>query len=145
VNYCHIKANYTPVGENVPPVNYFTPDAAHPAKPTDPCNANNSESKYGSTGLDNDGNSLYDLADPACAPAATPTPTVLPTPTATPKPCAGDCNGDGQVTIDEILTLVSIALGNTNVDCPNGDLNHDEQVTVDEILAAVNAALTGCA
>jgi hypothetical protein len=60
-------------------------------------------------------------------------------------PCAGDCNGDGQVTVDEILTMVNIALGNTPVTaCEAGDANHDGQITVDEILAAVNNALNGC-
>jgi hypothetical protein len=59
--------------------------------------------------------------------------------------CAGDCNNDGQVTVDEIITLVNVALGNTPVaDCQAGDTNHDSQVTVDEILTAVNSALSGC-
>jgi hypothetical protein len=49
------------------------------------------------------------------------------------------------VTVDEILTMVNIALGNTPVtDCLAGDRNGDEMITVDEILAAVNNALTGC-
>ena len=49
----------------------------------------------------------------------TPTPTATATPThsgAAPTPvsgpCIGDCNSDGQVTVDEILTMVNIALGN---------------------------------
>ena len=62
-----------------------------------------------------------------------------------PVACAGDCSGDGQVTVDEILTLVNIALGNTPVTtCEAGDANHDGQITVDEILTAVNNALNGC-
>jgi hypothetical protein len=159
---CHADADpasYTPVGENIKPANYFTPDAAHPDKPTDPCNANGSESKFGPTGLDNDGNGIYDLADPACAPVVTPTSTATPTvalvPTATatppptamstPRPCVGDCSGNSQVTVDEILTMVNIALGNTPVTtCEAGDANHDGQITVDEILTAVNNALNGC-
>lgn len=87
---CHSDANpanYTPVAENVAPVNYFAPDAVHPNKPTDPCDANGSESVYGSAGLDNDGNLAYDLADSACAIAATPTPTATSTATP-PKPTA---------------------------------------------------------
>jgi hypothetical protein len=159
---CHADADpasYTPVGESVPPANYFTPDAAHPNKPTDPCNANGSESKFGPTGLDNDGNGIYDLADPACAPAVTPTSTATPTftlattatatppptATATPGSCVGDCGGDDQVTVDELLTMVNIALGNAGVGtCEAGDANHDSQITVDEILTAVNNALNGC-
>jgi hypothetical protein len=130
---CHTDANpanYVPVGENVAPSNYFTPDAAHPNKPTDPCNANGSESQFGPVGLDNDGNGLYDLDDPACQAAAV---------------CVGDCDEKGQVTVDEILTMVNIALGNTDLSsCSAGDANGDHQITVDEILTAVNNALNGC-
>jgi len=73
-----------------------------------------------------------------------PTPTSTPPPTATPA-CAGDCNGDGSVTIDDILGMVNIALGNRPLsDCPAGDSDHDGWITVDEILAAVNSALNGC-
>lgn len=62
-----------------------------------------------------------------------------------PGPCVGDCNADGQVTVDELLTMVNIALGNSNVSsCLAGDANHDEQITIDEILTAVNHALNGC-
>jgi hypothetical protein len=64
---------------------------------------------------------------------------------AVPSPCTGDCDGDGQVTVDEILVLVNTALGNFGVDaCLAGDADHDGQVTVDEILAAVSNALEGC-
>jgi len=60
--------------------------------------------------------------------------------------CVGDCNGNGQVTVDEILTLVNIALGKAQLsDCGAGDANNDGQITVDEILTAVNNALNGCA
>jgi hypothetical protein len=49
------------------------------------------------------------------------------------------------VTVDEILTMVNIALGNTSVTaCDAGDANQDDQITVDEILTAVNNALDGC-
>jgi hypothetical protein len=68
---CHsdaTPANYTPVGENVPPPYYFLPDPAHPSKPDDPCNANGSESAIAPPlGLDNDGDLLYDGGDPDCA------------------------------------------------------------------------------
>jgi len=59
--------------------------------------------------------------------------------------CVGDCNDDGTVTVDEILTMVNIALGNAPVTtCEAGDANHDGQITVDEILTAVNDTLNGC-
>jgi hypothetical protein len=58
--------------------------------------------------------------------------------------CNGDCNGDGQVTVDEVLTLVNIAVGGTPLNaCGDGDINGDGQITVDEILTAVNNALMG--
>ena len=60
-------------------------------------------------------------------------------------PCEGDCNVSGGVTIDELLTMVNIALGNVAVQaCTPGDANGDGRITVDEILAAVNKALNGC-
>jgi hypothetical protein len=79
--------------------------------------------------------------------SATPTNPLPPsaTATATPKPCAGDCNNDGQVTVDELLTMVNTALGNANVStCLTGDANHDNQITIDEILTAVDNGLNGC-
>jgi hypothetical protein len=69
---CHADANpanYTPVGENVLPPYYFTPDPEFPNKPTDPCNAHGEEDYAGSReGLDNDGDGLYDNRDPDCRP-----------------------------------------------------------------------------
>jgi pimeloyl-ACP methyl ester carboxylesterase len=98
-------------------------------------------------------------------PTATPSPTVEPTaqPTPTPPatvahtpartrtptipstPCPGDCGGDGQVTIDELVTMVNIALGSRPVaDCSAGDTSGDGEITIDEIIQAVNRALSGC-
>ncbi|MFI5398464.1 MAG: matrixin family metalloprotease [Candidatus Binatia bacterium] len=60
-------------------------------------------------------------------------------------PCTGDCNEDGVVTVDELLTMVNIALGNATIaQCQAGDANGDGHITVDEILTAVNNALNGC-
>jgi hypothetical protein len=59
--------------------------------------------------------------------------------------CVGDCNNSNDVTVDELLTMVNIALGNADVStCLNGDANHDSMITIDEILTAVNNALNGC-
>jgi hypothetical protein len=78
----------------------------------------------------------------------TPTPEATPTPSATATPsllCPGDCGGDAEVTVDEILRGLNIALGAASVDsCLAADGNRDGVVTVDEIVAAVNAALAGC-
>jgi len=59
--------------------------------------------------------------------------------------CTGDCNADGNVTVDEIITGVNIALGTTAISvCLAFDASADGQVTVDEILTGVNNALVGC-
>jgi hypothetical protein len=59
--------------------------------------------------------------------------------------CVGDCLGDGEVTIDDLLRMVNIALGTAAIEeCPAGDANGDGMITIDEILIAVNNALNGC-
>jgi hypothetical protein len=59
--------------------------------------------------------------------------------------CPGDCNGDMQVTVDELITLVNIALGTASVDqCRSGDLDFGAEITVDELVTAVRRALEGC-
>lgn len=80
---------------------------------------------------------------------ATSTPTITPTatvtPTATMAPCPGDCNGDGFVTVDELVTGLEVALGQQPSDaCPPLDKDGDGTVTIDELVDAVNAALGGC-
>lgn len=60
--------------------------------------------------------------------------------------CVGDCGSDGEVTVDEIITMVNIALGAAQPSaCTAGDSSGDGEVTVDEIVGAVNKALGGCA
>ncbi len=62
-----------------------------------------------------------------------------------PRPCIGDCNGDGEVTVDELLIGVNIALENQPISrCPAFDANVDEAITIDELLVGVNHALNGC-
>ena len=64
---------------------------------------------------------------------------------AVPPVCVGDCDSGGAVTVDELITGVNIALGNSSVStCDIGDVNHDGQITVDEIITAVSLALGGC-
>jgi YVTN family beta-propeller protein len=59
--------------------------------------------------------------------------------------CTADCNQDGEVTVDEILTGVNIALGSAPFDvCLTLDVDGDRQATVDELLKGVNSALNGC-
>ncbi len=60
--------------------------------------------------------------------------------------CAGDCNGDTAVTIDELLRMVNIGLGDAPfTECTFGDADNDGQITIADIVAAVNSALSGCA
>lgn len=59
--------------------------------------------------------------------------------------CVGDCAQDGAVTIDDLVTMVIVALGGAPVfDCEAGDADGDGQITVNELIAAVNASLAGC-
>jgi hypothetical protein len=78
---------------------------------------------------------------PATPGVGTPTPT----PTQASARCAGDCGGDGTVTVNELIVGVNIALGNAALAaCPVFDRNGDDLVAVNELIAAVNAALQGC-
>ena len=48
--------------------------------------------------------------------------------------CGGDCNGDGAVTIDELVGGVNIALGRERVDqCPRIDGNSDGVLEISEL------------
>ena len=58
--------------------------------------------------------------------------------------CHGDCDGSGDVTVNEIISLVNIALGNAKLsDCTNGILSGAD-VDVVLIIQAVNNALDRC-
>jgi hypothetical protein len=70
---CHSDANptnYTPVAENVSPNYYATPGTGHniPLNPCIPLPTGAGGENYAGTtaGLDNDGNGIYDTADPNC-------------------------------------------------------------------------------
>lgn len=81
-------------------------------------------------GAETVGSASYRVSDFECAPAMI---------------CVGDCNEDGQVTVDELVRGVGIALGTQLVSaCPVFDRNGDQAVTVDELVAAVARALEGC-
>jgi len=59
--------------------------------------------------------------------------------------CLGDCAGDGQVDIADLVSATGIALGALALPaCPNADDDRDGSVFVDEILRAVRNALDGC-
>jgi hypothetical protein len=58
--------------------------------------------------------------------------------------CVGDCNGDGEVSIDELILAVNIALGAAPLsECPNLD-DGQGMVGVDRLITAVNGALCNC-
>jgi hypothetical protein len=77
------------------------------------------------------------------------TPTNSPVPsstqTATQVPsCVGDCNGGGDVTVNELITLVNIALGNADAStCPHG-ISTGLNVDISLIVRAVNNAQNRC-
>jgi hypothetical protein len=56
--------------------------------------------------------------------------------------CVGDCNQSGEVTVDELITVVNVALGSASLSaCPVGDADGSGTI---EIIAAVNNGLNGC-
>lgn len=78
-----------------------------------------------------------------------PPPTLNPphTPSPTPKPvaCPGDCNRDGEATVDELVNVVTLALGSREVGpCSSADRSRDFELTVDEITESLQNVLFGC-
>ncbi len=58
------------------------------------------------------------------------------------RPHVSDCDSNGEVSIDEVLRAVNIALGSAPmVTCPEADSNEDREVAVDDVIASINAAL----
>src|SRR5512143_1632100 len=69
---------------------------------------------------------------------------VLLTPVSAPAACP-DCDGDGSVAINELITGIGIALGSTPLGvCPTFDRDADGVVAIDELVAGIGAALDGC-
>jgi len=59
--------------------------------------------------------------------------------------CTGDCNGDGNVAINELVTGVNIALGNTELRmCSVFASDEIDRVTIADLVRGVSAALEGC-
>src|SRR5579862_880954 len=56
--------------------------------------------------------------------------------------CAGDCDGNGEVTINEIITLIDCAFGFEELVCPCA--NTESVLDITYIIKAVNNALTSC-
>ncbi len=59
--------------------------------------------------------------------------------------CVGDCNGDDEVAVNELIVGVNIALGNQEVtSCEAFDANDDGEVTISELIQGVSNALNQC-
>lgn len=55
-----------------------------------------------------------------------------------------DCDGDGNVSLDEVLRALTIALGRASLHvCPNADANGDGVVSIEELTLAVTRLMTG--
>jgi hypothetical protein len=62
-----------------------------------------------------------------------------------PPSCPCDCDGNGAVTVSELITGVNIALDIQTLGvCPVFDQSGEGEVTIDEIIQGVDAALHGC-
>jgi len=60
--------------------------------------------------------------------------------------CLGDCDGNNEVAVTELIVMVNIALGTVPccTTCAAADPNNTHEVLVTQIVAAVNNALSGC-
>jgi hypothetical protein len=59
--------------------------------------------------------------------------------------CDSDCDGDRQVSVDELIRGVSIALGSDALaSCPAVDANGDSEVMIDDLISGLGTALDGC-
>lgn len=56
--------------------------------------------------------------------------------------CLFDCDGDGRITVDEIIMLVNIALGGSIPNCPG--IPPPEPGEISTIVTAINQGLSGC-
>lgn len=59
--------------------------------------------------------------------------------------CIGDCDNSGNVTVEEIVVGVNIALGTARWQrCVRADADRDQVVSVDDLVGVVSRALAGC-
>ena len=74
----------------------------------------------------------------------TPTPTYTITPTPSKKfDLIGDCNNDGIVKLDELITGINILLGRGDLlECPEFDRDNNGKISIDELVNGVSSALT---
>jgi len=81
-----------------------------------------------------------------CSGATTPTATPDPTPTPThPPDCPSDCNGDGSVTVEDLVSVVNIATEELPLSaCHSGAAGVNDPITFEDIAQAVHATLDDC-
>jgi hypothetical protein len=105
------------------------------------------------TGMCQSGPTPTPTSSPTEAATATATstvsPTVTPTASASVTPtqaiCPGDCNGDGFVTVNELVTAVDIGLEHQPMDvCSALDTDSNGEASINELIGAVESALEGC-
>jgi hypothetical protein len=61
------------------------------------------------------------------------------------RACVGDCDGSGQVTVEELVRGVGIALGNVDLsECTALDADANGEISITDLITAVNNALNGC-
>jgi hypothetical protein len=107
---------------------------------------------YLTFGKTDPGTLAYDEQHASCgaaAPIVSPTSTLTPaaataTPTLPPSGCVGDCSGAHTVAVNNIISLVNIALGNEQPSTCGHGIPSGADVTVALIIQAVNNALNGC-
>jgi len=59
--------------------------------------------------------------------------------------CVGDCDGSGTVTVDDVITMVNVALGTTSISgCDAGAPGHTGTILINDVVTAVNNSLHGC-
>lgn len=59
--------------------------------------------------------------------------------------CTGDCGGDGAVTVDEVMTVAEVMLGNADLErCRAASRGGRAYVHIADLVTTVNNALEGC-
>jgi hypothetical protein len=82
---------------------------------------------------------------PTVTPSNTPSTSATAIATETPALCVGDCDGNGTVTVSELVTAVNIALDQLALArCVACDQNGSGTISVEEIVVAVRHALAQC-
>ncbi len=111
-----------PDPENTQPVYYGTVDT----NADDPCNAGplflENWSIGDTEGLDNDGDNLYDGADPDCGSTV----------------CEGDSNNDGVVNVTDLVNVIGAWGGDGQGPGFDADLNNDGVVNVSDLILVIS-------